>query len=88
MVSVLGITDDVKRELPDISVDPLSFTPIPKLEPAGQALLQTWCTLQLVDVNFASLIFHDYLLTRDLIGEPFSVPPSYGTVRGNTVVHL
>jgi len=88
VVSVLGITDDVKRELPDISVDPLCFTPIPKLEPAAQALLQTWCILQLVDVNFASLFLYDHPLTHDLIGEPFSVPPSYGTVRGNTVVHL
>ena len=88
MVSVLGMTNDVKREFPDVDIDPLLFVSKPELEPTGHALIRIWCTLQLVDVGFASLPMVGCPLTHDLIGEPFSMPSSHGTVHGHTVVHL
>jgi len=54
VVSVLGVTDDVKREFPDVGVNSLWLAPKPELEPTGRTLIQIWCIVQLIDVNFTS----------------------------------
>jgi len=82
------MTDDVRHEFPEIGVDPLGFVPQLELEPLGHALLQIWRILQLVDVRLPSLSVLNPLLTRDLIGEPLSMPSPDGTVCEHTVIHL